>query len=97
MKRFLPALFIFTLLMAPRIAAAEDEWVRLFLGPDCAGCETFVLEALARNEGVKIVDIDFRNEWILVLFDNAVASVDRLVKTLQMFGYLPVVIPGEGA
>lgn len=101
MKQIMAAAAIVMALAAPRVAVAEELSVRLFLGADCAGCETWVLEALARNDGVTEVEIDFKNQWILVFFDTDLAPTDQVVKaladTLYMYGYSPVVLPIEGA
>lgn len=97
MKQFLIAAFVSMLLLVPGVAAAEDKSVRLFLGADCAHCEDFVLVALARNDGVKLAEIDQFNQWILVLYDDALVTPTVMVNTLNMFGFDPEIWPGDGA
>lgn len=66
------------------------------MGEQCAHCEDFVLIALARSDGVQLVDLDMANEWILVLYDDAYQDVvQALVDMLHMYGFDPIVMPEE--
>ena len=100
MKQLLIAAIVSVLLLAPGVASAEDQTVRLhFMGDDCCWEPFVVMGALERSDGVMLVEHGMENMWILVHFDDALISPSQMVETLNMFGYQMTIemLPAAGA
>ena len=76
MKRILFSALIAMLFVVPRVALAEDQSVRLFVGSDIASCVDSVDGIIAGLAGVQLAEIDFNNEWIFVRFDDSVITTE---------------------
>ena len=53
----------------------------------CASCPITVSKAMSRVEGVKNVDIDFRNKLATVTFDPTIANPDQIAEASTSIGY----------
>jgi mercuric ion binding protein len=70
---------LLALLVCPATAMAADSTATLAIkNMTCASCPLRVREAISRVPGVKAVSVDFRTKLAAVIFDDTVATADKL-------------------
>jgi len=79
---------LLALLVLANVASAAETTVTVAIkNMTCATCPITVREAIARVPGVKTVAVDFRTKLAVVTFDDAVATVDKLVAASRDAGF----------
>ena len=65
-----------------------DQWVVIRIkGMHCHRCETAIQKRLSQIPGVHEAEVDFNSSQASILFDRALADVEKLVEAIQEEGY----------
>lgn len=81
-------LLLLLLLPTPTPASATDATVTLAVeNMTCAVCPMTVKAAIGAVSGVRDVKVDFENKVAVVLFDDALATVDALADASRNAGF----------
>lgn len=73
-------------IVAPAWAAPKTVTLSVS-GMTCAGCPITVKKALSRVDGVGKVDVAFEKREVVVSFDDAKTSVQKLTRATEDAGY----------
>lgn len=80
------AALAFAAIAAPLWAATQTVTLSV-PGMTCAACPITVKKALSRVEGVSKAEVNFDKHEVVVTFDNAKTTVQKLTKATEDAGY----------
>jgi len=84
----LPGLGTSALILAATVAWAGERQVTLTVeNMTCAACPAAVRMAMARVPGVKDVKVDLRTKTAVVLFDDNLATPDKVAEASRLAGF----------
>ena len=84
------------LLSAGSALAAERQVTLAVSNMSCATCGPIVRQSLARVPGVKHVEVSAEKGTAVVVFDDAVTNVSKLVGATTNAGYPSHALPSKG-
>ncbi len=86
--RRLSVLLGLSLILAAGVAAAGEQTITLAVeNMDCAACPLIVKQSLTKVEGVRKAQVSYERKTAVVTFDDAKATVDRLIEATTKAGY----------
>lgn len=85
-KLFAVLSFVTTTIITPAWAAPKTVTLSV-PGMTCAACPITVKKALSRVDGVGKVDVAFERREVVVSFDDAKTSVQKLTRATEDAGY----------
>lgn len=85
MKRLLAAIALATI--AAPVWATKQTVMLSVPGMTCAACPITVKKVLSKVEGVNQVSVTFENREVVVTYDDAKTSVQKLTKATEDVGY----------
>jgi periplasmic mercuric ion binding protein len=87
MKKYLPIFFTLMILIPSGAMAANRTVLLKVQNMTCPVCPLTVKKALAKVAGVQQVEIDYETKTASVQFDDAVATIDKLIAATTEAGY----------
>ena len=93
MKSLLPLLtLVFGLVAATGALAAERTITLSIPTMDCAACPYIVEQTVGKLNGVKAIEATLESRTAVVTFDDAVTSVDAIIKASLDIGYEAILV-----
>lgn len=84
----LNAMLGLSLILLAGVAGAGEQTVTLAVeNMDCAACPLIVKQSLTKVEGVRKARVSYERKTAVVTFDDAKATVDRLIEATTKAGY----------
>jgi mercuric ion binding protein len=88
MRRLKAMLVLGPILLAAGVAGAGEQTVTLAVeNMDCAACPLIVKQSLTKVEGVRKAQVSYERKTAVVTFDDAKATVGRLIEATTRAGY----------
>ena len=93
MKKLFVSLLLTTVALPATTAYAVEKTVKLSVpGMTCGSCPYIVKSAISAVRGVTLVQTTLDDRSATVTFDDAVASVDAIIKSTKDVGYESLVM-----
>ncbi|MSR16990.1 MAG: mercuric transport protein periplasmic component [Methylococcaceae bacterium] len=89
MKKFA---FLFLVLQTSLLFAAEQSVTLSISGMTCAVCPVTIKKSLQKVEGVKTVSVSYENKTVAIVFNDQIASIEKLLKAAENSGYPAMLI-----
>ncbi|MCX7074453.1 MAG: heavy metal-associated domain-containing protein [Methylococcales bacterium] len=89
MKKFA---FLFLVLQSNLLFAAEQSVMLSISGMPCAVCPVTIKKSLQKVEGVKTVSVSYENKTVAIVFNDQIASIEKLLKAAENSGYPAILI-----
>jgi len=88
-------ILIASLLVSGSLLAEEKTVVLSVPGMDCPVCPITIKKSLERVDGVKTVNVSYKNKSATVLYENQLAKLESILEATKNVGYPSEVIEGN--
>lgn len=78
---------LLALLLAPPVFAAQKTVTLDVTGMNCAACPITVKKSLTKVAGVSRADVNYEKRQVIVTFDDAETTLDKLTRATTDAGY----------